>query len=290
MSGTVELRKYLETIGCESYLETLTENGFYTTKAALASATYEELLDCNVRPVHAKLILSSLRASGGPSVPAADDGPEVVANFLRSVGLEHTQDALKAAGYTSMARLGESSYEELVAANLKPVHARLIVSNLDSQSTAAAATPQRSVGGVDDEVLGSRTALLGGARAAAAQQGLGGESGALPRVPHRRAARGLGRAQRAAAAGRKTPPMLRAPHKKSGGATSCPPARRTRRAARARRRAPRKATARRHRCLEARNNNITSKRTTMSCRSIVTAADASSATSRAGEDHGPKRS
>ena len=128
MSGTVELRKYLETIGCESYLETLTENGFYTTKAALASATYEELLDCNVRPVHAKLILSSLRASGGPSVPAADDGPEVVANFLRSVGLEHTQDALKAAGYTSMARLGESSYEELVAANLKPVHARLIVS------------------------------------------------------------------------------------------------------------------------------------------------------------------
>ena len=162
MSGTVELRKYLETIGCESYLETLTENGFYTTKAALASATYEELLDCNVRPVHAKLILSSLRASGGPSVPAADDGPEVVANFLRSVGLEHTQDALKAAGYTSMARLGESSYEELVSAKLKPVHARLIVSNLDSQSTAAAATPQRSMSGVDDEVLSSRTALLGG--------------------------------------------------------------------------------------------------------------------------------
>ena len=206
MSGTVELRKYLETIGCESYLETLTENGFYTTKAALASATYEELLDCNVRPVHAKLILSSLRArAAGRRCRRPTTGPEVVANFLRSVGLEHTQDALKAAGYTSMARLGESSYEELVAANLKPVHARLIVSNLDSQSTAAAATPQRSMSGVDDEVLSSRTALLGGGaqKPPPRSKGSVGEGGALPRVPHRRAARGLGRAQRAAAAGRR---------------------------------------------------------------------------------------
>ena len=218
MSGTVELRKYLETIGCESYLETLTENGFYTTKAALASATYEELLDCNVRPVHAKLILSSLRASGGPSAPAADDGPEVVANFLRSVGLEHTQDALKAAGYTSMARLGESSYEELVSANLKPVHARLIVSNLDSQSTAAAATPQRSMSGVDDEVLSSRTALLGGG----AQKPPPRSKGSVAKVVLCLACligallagwAALNVLQPPAA---ETPPMLRAPHKKSG--------------------------------------------------------------------------
>ena len=224
MSGTVELRKYLETIGCESYLETLTENGFYTTKAALASATYEELLDCNVRPVHAKLILSSLRASGGPSAPAADDGPEVVANFLRSVGLEHTQDALKAAGYTSMARLGESSYEELVAANLKPVHARLIVSNLDSQSTAAAATPQRSMSGVDDEVLSSRTALLGGG----AQKPPPRSKGSVAKVVLCLACligallagwAALNVLQPPAA---ETPPMLRAPHKKSGGATKLP--------------------------------------------------------------------
>ena len=223
MSGTVELRKYLETIGCESYLETLTENGFYTTKAALASATYEELLDCNVRPVHAKLILSSLRA-GGPSAPVADDGPEVVANFLRSVGLEHTQDALKAAGYTSMARLGESSYEELVAAKLKPVHARLIVSNLDSQSTAAAATPQRSVSGVDDEVLSSRTALLGGG----AQKPPPRSKGSVAKVVLCLACligallagwAALNVLQPPAAA---TPPMLRAPHKKSGGATKLP--------------------------------------------------------------------
>ena len=225
MSGTVELRKYLETIGCESYLETLTENGFYTTKAALASATYEELLDCNVRPVHAKLILSSLRAGSGPSAPAADDGPEVVANFLRSVGLEHTQDALKAAGYTSMARLGESSYEELVAANLKPVHARLIVSNLDSQSTAvAAATPQRSVSGVDDEVLSSRTALLGGG----AQKPPPRSKGSAAKVVLCLACligallagwAALNVLQPPAAV---TPPMLRAPHKKSGGATKLP--------------------------------------------------------------------
>ena len=73
------------------------------------------------------------------------------------------QSSLMPPGPSSSSRGMPSSYEELVvAAKLKPVHARLIVSNLDSQSTAAAATPQRSVSGVDDEVLSSRTALLGG--------------------------------------------------------------------------------------------------------------------------------
>ena len=156
-------------------------------------------------------------------MPAADDGPEVVAN-LRSVGLEHTQDALKAAGYTSMARLGESSCEELVAANLKPVHARLIVSNLDSQSTAAAATPQRSMSGVDDEVLSSRTALLGGG----AQKPPPRSKGSVAKVVLCLACligallagwAALNVLQPPAAF---SPPMLRAPHKKSGGATSCP--------------------------------------------------------------------
>ena len=95
MSGTVELRKYLETIGCESYLETLTENGFYTTKAPLASATYEELLDRNACASKADRRRSALGFGVDVGAGGRRRALEVVANFLRSVGLEHTQDALK---------------------------------------------------------------------------------------------------------------------------------------------------------------------------------------------------
>ena len=35
-------------------------NGFYTSMEALKGATYEELVDSGVRPVHAKLIISHL--------------------------------------------------------------------------------------------------------------------------------------------------------------------------------------------------------------------------------------
>ncbi|KAL3892827.1 MAG: hypothetical protein SGPRY_014746, partial [Prymnesium sp.] len=63
-------------------------------------------------------------------------GIEEVASFLRSVGLENCQSALTTAGFTSLDALGEAGMQELLNAGLKPVHARLIVSNLDSASAA----------------------------------------------------------------------------------------------------------------------------------------------------------
>lgn len=139
-------------------------NGFYMSMEALRGATYEELVDSGVRPVHAKLIISHLGSRNQPfgaSLPAeggeGDGQGEEVATFLRSVGLENCLSTLLAAGYTSLDALGEAGMQELLAAGLKPVHARLIVSNLDSASTAGInMTPanQRVVSLDEESLLG----------------------------------------------------------------------------------------------------------------------------------------
>lgn len=107
---------------------------------ALRGATYEELVDSGVRPVHAKLILSNLGSKGGYGGPLSHGTPggtvDEVNHFLRSVGLENCASELAEAGFTSLDKLGAANMQELLAAGLKPVHARLIVSNLDSASTA----------------------------------------------------------------------------------------------------------------------------------------------------------
>jgi len=111
--------------------------------------------------VHAKLILSNLGSkgglTGGASAGAASSADEV-GHFLRSVGLENCAAQLTEAGFVTLERLGEASMQELVDAGLKPVHARLIVSNLDSASTAGIAmTPaaQRLASiEADDTLLG----------------------------------------------------------------------------------------------------------------------------------------
>lgn len=130
---------------------------------ALSGATYEELVDSGVRPVHAKLILSNLGSKSGygaalpPTVGGASSAEEVN-HFLRSVGLENCAAQLAEAGFTSLDRLGEASMQDLQGAGLKAVHARLIVSNLDSVSTVAIAmTPaaQRLASiEADDTLLG----------------------------------------------------------------------------------------------------------------------------------------
>jgi len=106
---------------------------------ALRGATYEELVDSGVRPVHAKLIISNLGSKQeygslsnlGPSTEGGDE----VGHFLRSVGLEHCGTQLASAGFNTLELLGEASMQDLLNAGLKPVHARLIISNLDSAST-----------------------------------------------------------------------------------------------------------------------------------------------------------
>jgi len=138
-------------------------NGFYTSMEALKGATYEELVDSGVRPVHAKLIISHLGSrTPMPGTPMPQGGAqdaegkaEEVTTFLRSVGLENCQPALTEAGYTSLDSLGEAGMQELLAAGLKPVHARLIVSNLDSASTAGInMTPlNQRVISLDEETL-----------------------------------------------------------------------------------------------------------------------------------------
>ena len=140
MSGTAEVEAFLSEIGLESCIQAVVHNGFYTSMEALRGAQYEELVDSGVRPVHAKLIISNLGTkqdyAGEFRVPATDGGDEV-GTFLRSVGLEHCSTQLAAAGLTSLELLGEASMQDLVSvAGLKQVHARLIISNLDSASTS----------------------------------------------------------------------------------------------------------------------------------------------------------
>ena len=105
--GEREVHAFLETVGLEHYSSALINTGFYTSLAALQNATYEELMDCNVKPVHAKLILASLR-SKTPSTPAAKDEESErvrMTSFLSGVGLEVCQEALAQAGFTSLGSL-----------------------------------------------------------------------------------------------------------------------------------------------------------------------------------------
>ena len=144
MSGQQEVEKFLDEIGLESCVQAVVHNGFYTSMEALRGATYEELVDSGVRPVHAKLILSNLGSKSGGgygglsgSGQAGDSSTgDEVNHFLRSVGLENCATELAEAGFKSLDRLGEASMQDLQNAGLKAVHARLIVSNLDSASTA----------------------------------------------------------------------------------------------------------------------------------------------------------
>ena len=154
----------LSEIGLESCIQAVVHNGFYTSMEALRNAQYEELVDSGVRPVHAKLIISNLGSkqeygslSSGAS---AIDGGDKVASFLRSVGLEHCGAQLDAAGLTTLELLGEASYQDLLTSGLKPVHARLIISNLETASTTGISmTPaSRRLASIDSEENGG---LLG---------------------------------------------------------------------------------------------------------------------------------
>ena len=112
MSGEQEVRDFLKAQGMEEYTSALIYNGFYMSVDSLREATYEELLDCNVKPLHAKLILSSLQQSAH-SAPLSEE-------------------ALVAGGLGSLSRLKGRPEEHLVKAGVKPVHARLIMSSLDT--------------------------------------------------------------------------------------------------------------------------------------------------------------
>ena len=65
MSGVHEVTAFLGSIGLDVCVQAVVHNGFYTSMEALKGATYEELLDCGVRPMHAKLLLSNLGVKGG---------------------------------------------------------------------------------------------------------------------------------------------------------------------------------------------------------------------------------
>jgi hypothetical protein len=160
MSGTAEVEAFLSEIGLESCIQAVVHNGFYTSMEALRNAQYEELVDSGVRPVHAKLIISNLGSkqeygslSSGAS---AIDGGDKVASFLRSVGLEHCSAQLDAAGLTTLELLGEATMQDLLTAGLKPVHARLILSNLETASTTGISmTPaNRRLASLDSEENG----------------------------------------------------------------------------------------------------------------------------------------
>lgn len=139
-TAQAEVEAFLSEMGLESCIQAVVQNGFYTSMEALRGATYEELVDSGVRPVHAKLILSSLGSKGGqgplPGGLAPSQGADEVLHFLRSIGLENCASELNEAGYSSLDRLSDASMQNLLDAGLKPVHARLIASNLDTASNA----------------------------------------------------------------------------------------------------------------------------------------------------------
>ncbi len=132
MGGVEEVVAFLSSIGLEQCEQAVVQNGFYTSMAALKGATYEELLDSGVRPMHAKLILSQLGSRGAsqpragaaqtPAAATADDADEVV-TFLRSVGLENCAQPLQGAGFNSLDSLSTASQSDLLEAGLKPARA-----------------------------------------------------------------------------------------------------------------------------------------------------------------------
>ena len=91
-AGHAEVEAFLASLGLEQHAHNLIYNGFYTSLDALRAADYHELLECNVRPVHARLIVSNLkgaprRASSGSS------GEAEVVSFLRSTEPTRTPPA-----------------------------------------------------------------------------------------------------------------------------------------------------------------------------------------------------
>jgi len=156
LSADEDVLVFLKELGLEHLAATLTENGFYTSLDALSAATFDELLDCNIRPVHAKLIMSALKSKGAP-----EKEPVKLAAFLRSVGLEHCHAQLVQAELETIEAVKGCSLRDLIDGGLTPVHARLIVANLDSVGGASSefdlVTPARG-----SETRGDEDALLGG--------------------------------------------------------------------------------------------------------------------------------
>ena len=168
-SGTKEVEGFLSSIGLENCVQAVVHNGFYTSMEALHGATYEELVDSGVRPVHAKLILSNLGSKAGLGAPLGTEsevGGTEVGHFLRSVGLENCSAELSEAGYTTLDALSNATLQDLLSAGLKPVHARLIVSNLDSASSAGInMTPAaQRLQALDNEDDGGEALLGGGSK------------------------------------------------------------------------------------------------------------------------------
>ena len=149
-AGHAEVEAFLASLGLEQHAHSLIYNGFYTSLDALRAADYHELLECNVRPVHARLIVSNLK--GAPRRGSSSSGEAEVVSFLRSIGLENCTQQVLDAGFASLDVLGQTSMNSLLDAGVKPVHARLIVSNLDSASSAglSVAPPPRND---EDEAL-----------------------------------------------------------------------------------------------------------------------------------------
>jgi len=174
MSGAREVESFLQEIGLESCVQAVVHNGFYTSMEALRGANYEELVDSGVRPVHAKLIISNLGSKDGFSgislsqAPVGDGLGDEVGQFLRSIGLENCGPELAAAGYASVELLGEASMQDLLNGGLKPVHARLIVSNLDSASTAGLTPVAQRLASID---AGESGGLLGAPKKARPRRG-----------------------------------------------------------------------------------------------------------------------
>jgi len=161
MDGVGEVTAFLTKLGLEQCVQAVVHNGFYTSMEALRGATYEELVDSGVRPGHAKLMLSELSNAGLSTAPlsvSSDPAGGEVAAFLRSVGLEACLGALEGAGYSSVDALSRATLNELVGIGLKPVHARLIVSNLDGAASLGLQAGGGTRGSFDEE------SLLGGTR------------------------------------------------------------------------------------------------------------------------------
>ena len=142
-AGHAEVEAFLASLGLEQYAHSLIYNGFYTSLNALRAADYHELIECNVRPVHARLIVSNLK--GAPQLAgslASSSGEAEVVSFLRSIGLENCTQQVLDAGFASLDVLGQCSMNSLLDAGVKPVHARLIVSNLETASSAGLTPPR----------------------------------------------------------------------------------------------------------------------------------------------------
>ena len=123
-----EVTEFLDSIGLAHCTDAVLNDGLYLSMRLLKQATFEELLDCRMQPADAKLIMTSLGTAAVTDESAMEAS---LIDFLGAIGVDATE-ALMCAGCISISSLRDKSAADLIRLGIRPVHARLITSSIQT--------------------------------------------------------------------------------------------------------------------------------------------------------------